>query len=476
MTLSRNARRRLALYGGGAAIAALALGLPHLLRKEAPVAPVRAFDIEELRAREEVLLLREYVRIDSSNPPGRTLETARFWAERLGCEGIPYEMVGDDPERPIVVARLRGRRPGEALLLLHHMDVYPAGDLSEWEYPPFEASWGRGEFVHYLYGRGTLDMKGQGIADFLALASLRRDGIVPERDVVFVAEPGEETFTPEAGIGWVLDHRPDLLEGVTDVFNEGGVNESSGERIARFGIEVLQKATVAVTAFAGREEQVKAFTDELEGLMKAEPYHVLDEVQDFLTFVAPSRSDVWGHDLYDARRAVAAGRLGEGLPEVYRSLMRDMYYWGPTKPVPGGKGVSADVVSTLLPGRSVTRRLEEMTARAARHGVTLKRRFLTPDSVPAPRTGRAWETLQVVLALDPVEETAEVGPYVLTGSYTNLSYLRARGMRAYGVSPFKVNILDAVTIHSKNERIYVPSLVDGVARTKRVVREYALQP
>ena len=86
------------------------------------------------------------------------------------------------------------------------------------------------------------------------------------------------------------------------------------------------------------------------------------------------------------------------------------------------------------------------------------------------------QSLQVVLALDPVEATAEVGPYVLTGSYTNLSYLRARGMRAYGVSPFKVNILDAVTIHSKNERIYLPSLVDGVARTKRVVREYALQP
>lgn len=475
MTLSRNGRRRLALYGGAAAVIAVALGLPPFLRDRAPRIVVRGFDLEEYRSREETRLLREYVRIDSSNPPGRTVETARFWAEKLGCEGIPFEIVGDDPERPIVVARLRGRRPGEALLLLHHMDVYPVGDLSEWEYLPFEAAWGREKFARYLYGRGTLDMKGQGIADFLAIASLRRDGIVPERDVVFVAEPGEETFTPEVGIGWVVKHRPDLLEGVTDVFNEGGVNECSGEYVARFGIEVLQKATVAVTAVAAREEQIKAFTTELEERMKAEPYRVNDEVQDFLAFIAPSRSDVWGHDLYDARRAVAAGRLNEGLPEVYRALLRDMYYWGPAKPIAGGKGFSADLVSTLLPGGSVTRRLAEMRQWAARHEVTLKERFLTPDSHAAPRSGRAWETLQTVLRLDPVED-AEVGLYVLTGSYTNLAYLRARGIRAYGVSPFAVNIMDAVTIHSKNERISLPVLIDGVARTTRIVREYALQP
>jgi acetylornithine deacetylase/succinyl-diaminopimelate desuccinylase-like protein len=395
--------------------------------------------------------------------------------EKLGCEGIPFEIVGSDPERPIVVARLQGRQRGEALLLLHHMDVYPAGDLSVWEIPPFEAGWGTGNFSRYLYGRGTLDMKGQGIADFLAIASLRRDGIVPERDVVFVAEPGEETYTPEVGIGWVLEHRPDLLAGVTDVFNEGGVNEVSGDKVARFGIEVLQKGSVVSLGFADRAEDLKAFTDMLDGKMRAEPYRVIDEVQDFLTFIAPSRSDLWGHFLNDARAAVARGRLGEGIPEVYRALMRDMYYWGEPKPVDEGKGFSAEVVSTLLPGGSVRRRWAEMQEWAARYRVRLELRFVTPDSFPSARKGRAWETLHLVLGLDPVED-ADVGPYVLTGSYTNLSYLRARGMRGYGVSPFAVNIMDAGTIHTKNERIYLPAFVDGVARTTRVVREYALAP
>lgn len=475
MSLSRNARRRLVLYGCAAAVALAAFALPPLLRARVPKISIRTFDIHELREREETRVLREYVRIDSANPPGRTVETAHFWAEKLGCEGIPFEIVGDDPERPIVVARLEGRRKGEALLLLHHMDVYPVGDLAAWEHPPFAAEFGTGDFLNYLHGRGTLDMKGQGVADFFALASLRRDGIVPERDVVFVAEPGEETFTPEVGLGWVVLNRPDLLEGVTDVFNEGGVNEAFGENVLRFGVEVLQKASIGATAFVRSEEDLAAFTELLEGKMRAEPFRVLDEVQDFLDFVAPSRSDVWGHHMYDARAAVAQGLLGEGIPEVYRSLMRDMYYVGPAKKAEGGGGFTADVVATLMPGRSVPARWEEMQRWATGFGVRLESRFLTPDSFPAAREGRAWETLRTVLSLDPLER-AEFGPYVLTGSYTNSAWLRARGIRAYGVSPFAVNIMDAGTIHGKNERIHLPAFHDGVARTTRIVREYALAP
>ena len=475
MSLTRNARRRLLLYGGAALVAAVAIAGPRLMRFLAPIEGLRNVDIRELREREATKLLREYVRIDSQNPPGRTVETARFWAERLGCEGIPFEIVGDDPERPIVVARLSGRSRGEALLLLHHMDVYPVGEVSKWTIPPFAAADGRGKFVHHVCGRGTLDMKGQGIADFLAIASLRRDGIVPERDVVFVAEPGEETYTPEIGIGWVLDHRPDLLEGVTDVFNEGGVNEVSGDRVARFGIEILQKSAALGTAVAREEKPLEELRELLERRMRTEPFEVLDEVQEFLAFVGPSRSDLWGHRLTDARAAVTAGRLDDQIPEVYRALFRDMYYCGPVKPAEAGGGFTMDVTVTALPKRSIRERWRSMEAQAAGLGARLRLRQITPDSAPSPRKGRAWDTLMTVLALDPVED-ADVGPYVLTGSYTNLSYLRLRGIRSFGVSPFAVNVMDAVTIHSRNERIYLPAYLDGVERTARIVREYALQP
>jgi len=476
MSLSRNARKRLALYGGTAVVALVAFVGPGLVKNRAPKVEVREFDRVELQQREETRFLRDYLRIDTQNPPGRTLETALFWAEKLGCEGIPYEIVGDDPERPNVVARLAGRRKGEALLLLHHMDVYPVGDLSTWDHPPFAAEWGTGKFMNYLHGRGTLDMKGQGVADFFALASLRRDGIVPERDIVFVAESGEETYTPEAGVAWVFQHRPDLVEGVTDVFNEGGVNEVFGDRVARFGIEVLQKAVVGVTAEAPREEDLRAYVDHLTAKSKADPFQVLDEVQDFLSFVGPSRSDLWGHNMADMRSALARGTFLVELPEVYESLLRDMYYASKFRPEDGGRRFRTDIVATLMPGRSTKERWEEMQRWAAPFGVRVSFRFLSADSRPAPRAGRAWDTLHTVLGLDPLEPGADVGTYVLSGSYTNSSWLRAHGLRAYGVSPFAVNIYDAVTIHGKNERIYLPAFVDGVERAKRVVREYALAP
>lgn len=475
MTLSRNARRRLALYGGSATILAIVFGLPPLIQETSPKVRVPEFKIEELRTRDATRLLREYVRIDSSNPPGRTVETAAFWAQELACEGIPFQVVGSDPEHPIVVARLKGRRPGEALVLLHHMDVVPPGNLSEWDVPPFGAVDGKGKFQNYVCGRGTLDMKGQGIADFLAIASLRRDGIVPERDILFVAEPGEESYTPEIGLGWVFDHRPDLVEGVTDVFTEGGVNEVLEDRIVRFGIEVMQKANILGTAFADRREDLAGYSDLLERKMREEPFRVGDEVQDFLAFVSPSRSDLWGHQMSDTRAAVRAGKLEESIPEVYRALFRDMYYWGKVQPDPSGRGFSMDVVATLLPGRSAQGRWKEMQAWGASSHVRLGLRHITPDSAPAARKGRAWETLHTVLALDPVDR-ADVGPYVLTGSYTNSAYLRLKGIRAYGVSPFAVNLMDALTIHSHSERIYLPAFLDGVDRTARVVREYAMQP
>jgi hypothetical protein len=230
------------------------------------------------------------------------------------------------------------------------------------------------------------------------------------------------------------------------------------------------------SADAANEKDLETFAEFLEAKMTGEPYQVLDEVQDFLAFVAPSRSDVWGHQMSDTRSAVRAGRLGEEIPEPYRALMRDMYYSGKPRPLPGGKAFTTSVVATLLPGRSARGRWEEMQAWARQHRVRLRLHAMTPDSVPVARQGRAWETLQTVLALDPVEH-ADVGPYVLTGSYTNSSSLRLRGdVRAFGLSPFGLNILDAVTVHSHNERIPLPVYIDGVDRTARIVREYALAP
>jgi acetylornithine deacetylase/succinyl-diaminopimelate desuccinylase-like protein len=476
MKLGSNGRRRLALYGGAAVFAALALwGIPTLVARFAPSLYIRRMDVEsdEAMKTEAVKLLVEYVRIDTTNPPGITRPAIDFLARALACEGIPVTITGADPERPILVARLEGRREDGTLALLNHADVVPAGDLSAWTKPPFAAERGNGLQRDRLFGRGTLDMKGQTIANLLAMASLKRAGLVPLCDIVFVVESGEETLREDLGMGWLFDHRPDLLRGVTDVFDEGGVNEVKAQRIERFGIETMQKAVLSVDVLSPDEKALEAFREFLKVRDLEQPVRLVPAVREFLQFIAPSRSDVWGRYMMDgAEKLAPQAELWKSVPEVYRSLLKDSIYVG--RVARTAEGFSLRVVRTLLPGSPVA------SARAELQGWVLSRRFgsrdvvQTSDCVSSATDGNAYRAIVNVFSLDP--ESAPVGPYILSGQATSSAAIRARGLRAYGMSPFAVNIYEASTIHHSNEHISLPLFVEGTDRMRRVLLEFATAP
>ncbi len=474
--LSRNTRRRLALYGGAALVAAAAWALPNLLaRRERPI-PVRRLDLEAAAAMDtpEVKLLAEIVRIDTSNPPGITRPVIEVFTRELSCAGVPYVVTGSDPERPILVARLAGRRRGEALALLAHADVVPAGDLSAWVKPPFGAERGAPPDAANLIGRGTLDMKGQAIANLLALESLVKAGIVPERDILFVIESGEESFDQMLGFGWLLAYRPDLVAGVTDVFNEGGVNEVKTTEIERFGIEVMQKSILSVDVLAKDKKPLEDFAGAVKARDETEPLKVVPAVREFLRFISPTRSDVWGRGMLEDPAKIGPGtEFWKVVPEVYRSVLKDMAYTGRVEERAGG-GFSMRVVRTLLPGSSVAAAQAELDGWLAARGLSKRIVLKTDDCVASPAEGPAWRAVTEVFALDAAH--APVGPYVLSGQYTSSSFLRARGLRAYGVSPFAVNYFDAASIHHANERISLPFYLEGVERMRRIVFEFATAP
>jgi acetylornithine deacetylase/succinyl-diaminopimelate desuccinylase-like protein len=474
--LSRNARRRLALYGGAALVALALWALPPILARRAPPVPVRRLDLEAIEGMKtrEVALVSEILRLDTSNPPGLTRPVIDIFARELGCAGIPYVVTGDDPSRPILVARLAGRRRGEALALLAHADVVPPGNLSVWTKPPFGAERGEREDAAYLYGRGTLDMKGQAVAELLALTALARSSIVPERDVLFVVESGEESYDQMLGFGWLLAKRPDLVAGVTDVFNEGGVNEVKTTEIERFGIEVMQKAILSVDVLSPAKAPLEELATAVKARDEAEPIRVVPAVLDFLRFISPSRSDIWGRRMQEDPRKIGPGtEFWKYVPEVYRSLLKDMAYTGRVVERPAG-GFSMRLVRTLLPGSSVAAAEKELDGWLASRGLKKQLVLRTDDCVASPAEGRAWRAAAEVLGLDPAH--APVGPYVLSGQYTSSSYLRARGLRAYGVSPFAVSYFDATTIHRDNERIMVAFYLEGLERMRRILFEFATAP
>src|SRR6266850_5741352 len=139
---------------------------------------------------EAIRLLQDYVKIDTSNPPGDTRKAADFLAAIFEREGIPVTRYESAPGKAIIYARLKATvspPAGKAIVLLHHMDVVPA-DRSQWKLDPFAATIQGNE----LWGRGSFDMKGQGIAHVMAFLMLKRERVPLARDVILLAEPDEE--------------------------------------------------------------------------------------------------------------------------------------------------------------------------------------------------------------------------------------------------------------------------------------------
>src|SRR6185436_1608437 len=166
----------------------------------------------------EILLLRDYVRIDTSNAAGVS-KGARWLAELLEKNGIRPELIESAPGRLNVYARIRGKQRGGGLLLLNHIDVAPA-NAAEWKHPPFGGDIDRNQ----LWGRGALDMKSIALCQLLALAKIQSSGRIPEHDIAFLAS-GEEEQGSDQGVKWLLAQRPDLFEGIAYAVTEGGITE-----------------------------------------------------------------------------------------------------------------------------------------------------------------------------------------------------------------------------------------------------------
>lgn len=174
----------------------------------------------ELRA-EATALLRDLLRIDTSNPPGGETPAAALLARYLEGHGVECELIARDPARANLVARIRGHGTGPSLALLGHTDVVPADDPQAWTHPPFA---GHVDDAGYIWGRGAADMKNELATRAAAMAALARAGFRGNGDLVLIAEADEEDGSEAVGMRWLVEARPDLA---TDY----ALNEGSAERL-----------------------------------------------------------------------------------------------------------------------------------------------------------------------------------------------------------------------------------------------------
>src|SRR5437762_7673456 len=191
---------------------------------------------------EATRLLQEYVRIDTSNPPGDTRKAADFLAGVLARDGIQVTRYESAAGKAIVYARLKASTTpaaGKALVLLNHMDVVPA-DRSQWKVDPLAAEVRKVE----LWGRGSFDMKGQAVAQILAFLRLKRDRVPLSRDVILIAEPDEEVGGALGARWMIANHYAEIDPEY--VIDEGGFGSRDLFAPGRlvYGIAVAEKKIV----------------------------------------------------------------------------------------------------------------------------------------------------------------------------------------------------------------------------------------
>lgn len=422
--------------------------------------------------------LVHYIRIDTT--PGRETAGAVFLRDLLVREGIDARLVGDDPKRQAVYARLTSGTDEKALLLLSHIDVVPV-DAASWTHPPFGGVRAGG----YIWGRGALDDKSLTIAQLMAMVDLKRRGARLRRDVVFLAVPDEE-LGGLRGTKMLLERHPELFAGVGHVINEGGTNQTAIDQVLFWGIEIQQKVPLWLRVTSESSgghgalppEQGSASVRLVRALSAIDgietPYRLNADVARVAAASAAVWNDARAAPLREVREPLDAERIAR-MPPSYRPLLRNT------------------IAITRL--SATTTAVNVMPARAVGE---LDIRLL-PDERPEPMIARITElvgdngTVEVLLAGEPVpaspiggelydtiaramrasEPASVVGPIVMPGT-TDSRFFRARGIPTYGIMPMKVNYYDVATVHANDERIRARFFSEGVRLMRTIVRDFCV--
>lgn len=429
------------------------------------------------RATDEVVeLVSRLIRFDTSNTG--ELETtrgeeecAKWVAQRLEEVGYVTEYVeSGQPGRGNVFARLAGPPDSDrgALLVHVHLDVVPAA-AEDWSVDPFSGAVRDG----YIWGRGAVDMKDMA-GMVLALArQLKRDGVVPPREIVFAFLADEEAGGTW-GSQWLVKNRPDLFDGITEAVGEVGgfsltVDRPDGEIRRLYLVETAEKGLSwmrltaegraghgsflhddnAVTAIAGAVARIGAHTF---------PLVMTESVAEFLAALSEETGLDFHPDTPDLETALF--KIGN-LARIIGATLRDT-----ANPTMLSAGYKANVIPQkaeavidcrVLPGRHAEfeATIDELI------GPNVKREWITHlDAVETTFDGHLVDAMNdAILAYDPQGRTV---PYMLSGG-TDAKAFAKLGIRCFGFAPLQLppDLDFAALFHGIDERVPVDAVLFG---------------
>ncbi len=438
------------------------------------------------RVNAEVLkYFQSVIQINSTDPGGSEAPVVEYVKQVLDTEGIPYQTFALDPKRPNLVARIKGNGSRKAVLVMGHTDTVNI-DPSKWTtFGPFSAERKGG----FIYGRGTTDDKDNLIASLMTVVLLKRSGVKLDRDVIFLAESGEEG-NPRVGIGYMVDNHWREIESEYCLAEGGGVVRRDGKLVSMNVTtteKVPERARLVAHGTAGHGSiplPDNAIAHLSQAIVKVTawqpPMKLNDTTRTFFerlaTISTPEQAARYNGLLNPAKSAAIQEYLRLHEP-MMNSMLRTSI--SPTI-IKGGyrmNVIPAEVEATLdirtVPDEDVDKFFAAMKQQIGDDHVQIVREAAERKPTPPSRIDS-----EMFRTLEAVQKRLYAGamtlPTMLTGA-TDMAMLRPKSVQCYGIGP----LTDAEEFakgfgpHSDQERILEDELYRFVKFQYEVVRDIA---
>ncbi len=423
-------------------------------------------------------LMQQYLRVNTSNPPGNELEAAKFFKSVFDKQGIQNEVFEYKPGRGNIIARIKGDGSKRPIILLNHLDVVTA-DPAAWRVDPFSA-----EIVNgFIYGRGALDMKGEGLLQLMTMIILAREGPKLSRDVIFLGTADEEVH--DEGALWMIANKSELFKDAEYLLTEGGDNlrDESGVRVV--GVDVAEKAPywLQLTAKGQSGHGSRPITDSAPNrLVRAmtrivnyqPPIKLLPAVEKYFQDIAPLQSEPLRSKFANIRESLKEPGFVKELTaqRQYSFLLRTtisltMFSGSKqTNVIPTEASCNLDV--RLLPGDKPEEFLAELRNVIDDPLIQIKNinNFKPPNSSPIDT-----ELFRTIAAVTKRHHPNALITTTLLSGYTESQLFRQLGITSYGWAPIYTTADDDEGVHGNNERISVKNVREGTKEFYEVVTE-----
>ena len=423
-------------------------------------------------------LMQQYLRINTSNPPGNEIEAAKFLKKIFDQHGIENEIFEYKPGRANIIARLKGNGSKRPIILLSHTDVVTAEPAS-WEVDPFSAVIKNDS----IYGRGALDMKGEGLLHLMTMILIKREGPPLSRDVIFLGTADEEV--DDEGSLWMIANKADLFKNAEYLLTEGGDNLLEDGSVKIVGVDVAEKAPfwLRLTATGLPGHGSRPVNDSASNRLIRAMNRILDwetpiklspAVEQFFKDIAPLQREPLRLQFANIRESLKDPTFLKALTgqRDFNFLLRNtisitmLSGSKQTNVIPNAATCNLDV--RLLPGESPDDFLTALKAVIADPSIKIENvnRFKPPNS-----SAISTELFSLIARKTKENHPGAVVTTKMLSGYTESQLYRQLGIVAYGWAPFYTTPEEDEGVHGNNERISVKNIREGSREFYEVVKE-----